>query len=196
MTTHTDAHTDGVLFRRTDPRLGEFALRAVDAAADAPLLHAWVTHPRSAFWMMQDATLDDVEHEFRDIAARTGHDAYLGLHRGRPAFLVERYDPAAELGDVHDTRPGDVGMHFLCAPTDAPLHGFTRAVIGTVMDFLFADPDVQRVVVEPDVRNTAVHVLNETVGFRVEGTVRLPEKDALLSTCTRADHLAARGANR
>lgn len=196
MTAHADTHTIRVLFRRADARLGEFALRTVDPAADAPLLHAWVTHPRSAFWMMQDATLADVQREFRDIAARPGHDAHLGLHLGRPAFLVERYDPADELGDVHDSRAGDVGMHFLCAPTDTPLHGFTRAVIGTVMDFLFADPAVQRVVVEPDVRNTAVHALNEAAGFRVERTVRLPEKDALLSTCTRAAHLAARGANR
>lgn len=193
----TTPPTTEVLFRRVDARLGEFALRTVDPAADTPLLHAWVTHPRSAFWMMQDATPADVEREFGDIAARTGHDAYLGLHRGHPAFLVERYDPAAELGDVHDPRPGDTGMHFLCAPTDTPLHGFTRAVITTVMDFLFADPAVQRVVVEPDVRNTPVHVLNEAVGFRVERTVRLPEKDALLSTCSRAAYQAARGgANR
>ena len=189
-------HTPGVFFHREDPRLGTFALRPVDPVADAPLLHGWVTHPRSVFWMMQDTTWQDVIEEFRGIAARTGHDAYLGLHRGQPAFLVERYDPAAELGEVHETLPGDVGMHFLCAPTDTPLHGFTRAVITTVMDFLFSDAATRRVVVEPDVRNTAVHVLNEATGFRVERKVALPEKDALLSTCTRAAYLAARGANR
>jgi hypothetical protein len=190
------AYTTGVLFRRVDPQLGAFALRPVNPTGDAKLLHGWVTHPRSAFWMMQDADLEDVVEEFRGIAARTGHDAYLGLHRGQPAFLVERYDPAAELGDIPDTLPGDIGMHFLCAPTDTPLHGFSRAVITTVMEFLFSDPATRRIVVEPDVRNTAVHVLNETVGFHVEREVELPEKNALLSTCTRAAYLAARGARR
>lgn len=180
-------------FTRTD-RLGEFALRPVDAFADAELLHGWVTHPKSAFWMMQDATLPEVQREFCDIAARPYHDAFLGLHDGAPAFLVERYDPAAELGDVHDTQPGDVGMHFLCAPTDTPLHGFTRAVITTAMELLFTDPEVRRVVVEPDVRNTAVHALNETVGFRVQGKVSLPGKQAYLSICTRHDYQTARGA--
>jgi RimJ/RimL family protein N-acetyltransferase len=192
----TTTHAAGTVFRREDRRLGEFALRPVDPAGDALLLHTWVTHPRSAFWMMQDADVPDVERAYHDVAAGPDHDAFLGLHRHRPAFLVERYDPAAELAAVHTPRTGDTGMHFLCAPTDTPLHGFTRAVLTTVMDFLFSDPAVQRVVVEPDVRNTKVHTLNEAVGFTVERTVRLPEKEALLSTCTRAAYLAARGAHR
>jgi hypothetical protein len=47
------------------------------------------------------------------------------------------------------------------------------------------------VVVEPDVRNTAVHALNAAVGFEVVGTVAKPEKDALLSVCTRERFLTA-----
>jgi RimJ/RimL family protein N-acetyltransferase len=184
------------VFTRTDEELGEFALRPVDPFTDAELLHGWVMHPKSAFWMMQDAGLADVEREFLDIAARPRHDAFLGLHDGTPAFLAERYDPADEIGDAHDTQPGDVGMHFLCAPTDAPLHGFTRAVITTVMELLFSDPEVRRVVVEPDVRNTAVHALNEAVGFRIARTISLPGKDAYLSFCTRDDYEAARGVRR
>jgi hypothetical protein len=184
--------TDTV-FTRTDEHLGTFALRPVDPFRDAELLLGWLTHPKSVFWMMQNAALPDVEREFLDIAARPRHDAFLGLHEGTPAFLVERYDPADELGEAHAALPGDVGMHFLCAPTATPLHGFTRAVLTTVMELLFSDPEVQRVVVEPDVRNTGVHALNAAVGFRVEKTISLPEKDAFLSLCTRDDYLASRG---
>ncbi|GAA1896047.1 GNAT family N-acetyltransferase [Streptomyces sodiiphilus] len=182
-----------ILFTRTDERLGEFAVRPVRPAEDTALLHGWLTHPKSAFWLMQEATPEQVEREFREIAAAPSRAAFIGLHRGRPAFLVERYDPAEDLAQVHRSEPGDVGMHFLVAPTDTPLHGFTRAVIGTVMELLFADPWVRRVVVEPDVRNRAVHVLNEAVGFRALRTVSLPGKDALLSTCTRAQFAAAAG---
>ncbi|WP_371686156.1 GNAT family N-acetyltransferase [Micromonospora sp. 15K316] len=182
------------VFTRVDARLGEFALRAVDPDADAALLHRWVTHPKAAFWLMQDADVAGVAREYRRIAAHPHHEAYLGHWRGRPAFLAERYDPArVELVGLYDARPGDVGMHFLCAPADAPVHGFTRAVITTVMAWLFADPSTQRVVVEPDVRNTAVHTLNAAVGFDVVGTVTKPEKDALLSICTRARFHTATG---
>lgn len=190
----SDSRTDhrNIVHTRTDAELGEFALRPVDPAGDAELLHGWVTHPKSAFWLMQDAELPDVEREFMGIAASEHHDAFLGLHEGEPRFLMERYDPAhIELKGLHDAEPGDVGMHFLCAPTDTPLHGFTLAVITTVMDMLFADPDTRRVVVEPDVRNTAVHALNEAVGFRIDRTIAKPEKDAFLSMCTRDQFLAS-----
>ncbi|MER7334751.1 MULTISPECIES: GNAT family N-acetyltransferase [unclassified Micromonospora] len=184
-----------VVHRRVDDRLGEFALRTLDPDADAALLHHWVTHPKAAFWLMQDADVARVAQEYRQIAAHPHHDAFLGLHDGRPAFLAERYDPAhVELVGLYDAADGDVGMHFLCAPTDAPVHGFTRAVITTVMAWLFADPATRRVVVEPDVRNTAVHALNAAVGFTVVGRIAKPEKDALLSVCTRAQFEAATGA--
>ncbi|MEV4726251.1 GNAT family N-acetyltransferase [Micromonospora humida] len=181
-----------VVHRRHDPVLGEFALRTLDPEGDAGLLQRWVTHPKSAFWLMQDADVDRVAREYRGIADHPHHDAYLGLWRGEPTFLAERYDPArVELVGLYPAQPGDVGMHFLCAPTDRPVHGFTRAVITTVLDWLFADPAIRRVVVEPDVRNTAVHALNAAVGFTVVGPIRKPEKDALLSVCTRDQFLAA-----
>lgn len=71
------------------------------------------------------------------------------------------------------------------------MHGFTRAVITAVMARLFEDPAVERVVVEPDVSNTAVHALNEAVGFVPEREIQKPEKKALLSFCTREQFMVA-----
>ncbi|GHE96561.1 acetyltransferase [Streptomyces spiralis] len=171
-----------------------FTIRPLDPLTDARLLHGWVTHPKATFWMMQDAGPADVERAYLDIAADEHHHAFLGLHEGEPAFLMERYDPAhRELVGLYEPEPGDVGMHFLVAPTDTPVHGFTRAVITAVMRHLFEDPAVRRVVVEPDVRNTAVHALNEAVGFVPEREIQKPEKKALLSFCTRERFTAATG---
>lgn len=180
------------LFERVHARLGTFALRPVDPRADAALLHGWVTHHKAVFWQMQGCSVADVEREYVRIAAAPTHDAYLGLHDGEQAFLVERYDPAHDaVGRCYPVRAGDVGLHLLAAPTDAPVHGFTRAVMVTAMEFLLAGVGVRRVVVEPDVRNHAVHRLNAAVGFRVLGVVSLPGKRALLSACTRDQYLAA-----
>ncbi|MGC3000357.1 GNAT family N-acetyltransferase [Streptomyces sp. G35A] len=174
--------------------LGTFTVRPLDPTRDAELLHAWVTHPKAAYWMMQDARLEDVEREYMKIAADEHHHAYLGLHDGRPAFLMESYDPAhRELVGLYEPRAGDVGMHFLVAPTDTPLHGFTRSVITAVMAHLFEDPATWRVVVEPDVGNKAVHALNEAVGFVPVREIDKPEKRALLSFCTREQFAAATG---
>ncbi|WKV73835.1 acetyltransferase [Streptomyces sp. PCS3-D2] len=186
--------TTDTLYSRTDSVLGDFAIRPLDPFADAELLHGWVTHPKASFWMMQDASLPDVEREYVRITAHEHHQAFIGLHEGRPAFLMESYDPSRlELVGLYEARPGDVGMHFLVAPADRPLHGFTRAVITTVMAALFTDPATRRVVVEPDVANTAVHALNEAVGFVPERRVTKPEKEALLSFCTREQFEAATG---
>lgn len=167
-------------------RRGDFDLRTADPEHDSGLAHRWLTHPKSTFWMMQQATVDDVTRYLTEA------DAYIGSHDGAPVFLMERYDPAKDpVGRCYEVEPGDVGMHFLVAPADAPIHGFTRGVISTVMSFLFTDPTTRRVVVEPDVRNTAVHTLNKAVGFRIEATISLPDKTAYLSTCTRTDFQGA-----
>ncbi|QCW77776.1 acetyltransferase [Streptomyces sp. S6] len=178
----------------TPGKIGTFTVRPLDPASDAELVHGWVTHAKAAFWLMGGAQLQDVEREYRDIAAHPHHDAFIGLHDGEPAFLIERYDPTeVELKGLYEAEPGDIGMHFLVAPTDTPVHGFTRAVITAVMDFLFADPSVRRVVVEPDVTNSAVQALNKAVGFEVLREIAKPEKDALLSACTREQFEAATG---
>ncbi|MGP4011296.1 GNAT family N-acetyltransferase [Streptomyces sp. 4N124] len=165
-----------------------FTFRPLDPLNDAELLHTWVTHPKAAYWMMQDAKLQDVERAYMEIAADEHHHALLGLQGGEPAFLMEYYDPAhRELVGLYDPQPGDVGMHFLVPATDRPVHGFTKAVITAVMAHLFEDPRTARVVVEPDSANKAVHALNEAVGFIPEREIQKPEKKALLSFCTR-DH--------
>ncbi|KAB8157867.1 GNAT family N-acetyltransferase [Streptomyces sp. 3MP-14] len=181
----------GQPFTRSHPELGTFTLRPVDPAVDCPLLHRWLTHPKAVYWMMTDAQLGDVVKEYETIDADPGRAAHLGHHRDAPAFLVETYDPAGDpVGATYPVREGDIGMHFLVAPTDAPIHGFTLAVIETVMELLFADPANRRVVVEPDAGNHAVHRLNEAVGFLPERTVELPDKTGLLSFCTREQYRA------
>ncbi|MEU1179395.1 GNAT family N-acetyltransferase [Streptomyces sp. NPDC005820] len=172
-----------------------FTFRPLDPLRDAELLHSWVTHPKAAYWMMQDASLVDVERAYMEVAADPHHHALLGLDEdGTPVFLMEKYDPVhRELVGLYEPLPGDVGMHFLTPATDTPVHGFTRAVITAVMAHLFDDPAVERVVVEPDVANTAVHALNEAVGFVAAREIEKPEKRALLSFCTRGRFLAATG---
>ncbi|MFE0423118.1 GNAT family N-acetyltransferase [Streptomyces sp. NPDC058953] len=164
-----------------------FTVRPLDPLTDIPLVHRWVTHPKSAFWQMPDFGPEDVARAYTEITEHPHHHAFIGHSAaGEPVFLMESYDPAeVELVGLYDAGPGDVGMHFLVAPTDTPVHGFTRAVITAVLRTLFADPATERVVVEPDIRNTAVHALNAYAGFSIAERIRTPEKEAFLSFCTR-----------
>ena len=154
---------------------------------DLATLHAWVTHPRSVFWGMQGASLQDVHTEYARIADDPHHEALLGRADGAAAFLTERYNPAfSPLSAMPDLTPRDVGMHLLVAPTDTPVPGFTAAVMRRVMQECFADPAVMRVVVEPDIRNEKIAALNAAAGFVVVRPVELPDKTAAFSVCTRS----------
>ncbi|WP_183094841.1 GNAT family N-acetyltransferase [Nocardioides stalactiti] len=161
----------------------------------ADLLHTWVTHPRSVYWMMQDASVADVRAEYDRVGADPHHEAFLGLADGRPAFLAETYDPRfSALADLPELEPGDLGMHVLVAPPGGDLlPGFTTQVFAAVMAHCFADPAVRRVVVEPDAANAAIRRKNVAAGFVEVREVPLPGKTAMLSFCTRSAYEAACG---
>jgi hypothetical protein len=175
-----------------------FTFRCLDSVADAPLLHSWVTQPYASFWGMLSSTVEGVVEEYSKIQSSGHHHALLGLDGGVPAFLMEEYQPAASpLAGAYAVQPGDLGMHLLVAPpSGGPRTGYTAAVMEAVLERLFRKPGVERLVAEPDARNTKIHVLNERLGFQPAGVVILPDKEALLSFCTRTDYLAARAALR
>ncbi|QYJ05108.1 GNAT family N-acetyltransferase [Nocardioides panacisoli] len=169
--------------------MSRFTLEPVDVDRDTALLHRWLTHPRSAFWMMQDWSAADVHAEQSAIRDDPHQHAWLGRDRGRPAFLVETYDPAhSPLADLPELRTGDLGMHVLVAPPEGePERGYTSEVFRAVMEFCFADTSVRRVVVEPDADNRPIRAKNVAAGFVEVREVALPDKTAMLSTCTRED---------
>jgi hypothetical protein len=173
-----------------------FTFRRLDPVTDAPLLHSWVTRPYASFWGMQSATVEDVVEEYSKIQSSGHHHALLGLDGGRPAFLTEEYLPAySPLNAAYAVAPGDMGMHLLVAPPESgPRGGYTTAVMEAVLDRLFLKPGVERIVVEPDARNAKIHVLNKRLGFQPAGEVTLPDKQALLSFCTREAFQSARAA--
>ena len=61
-----------------------------------------------------------------------------------------------------------------------------------VLDRLFADPGVERVVVEPDARNTKSMSSTHGWASSLPGRWPCPDKQALLSFCTREAFHAAR----
>lgn len=166
------------------------ALRVFRMPEDVPMIHDWVTREYARYWGMGGASVAEVEKNYRDILEHA--EVYIGLHDGAPAFLMESYDPASDpVGEHYAVEPGDRGMHILVAPPERRIAGFTWQVFMTVMDFLFADPDVRRIVVEPDTNNHKIHALNRRAGFRNARVIELPNKTAYLAFCTREDYAGA-----
>ena len=164
----------------------------LDLDRDIAVVYDWVTHPGSVYWEMGGFTVEQVRDEYAEIRDNPHHDAFLGRADGEPRFLVERYDPRhSKLAGLPDLRSGDIGMHLLVAPTDTPVAGFTRAVMRHALELCFADRAVDRVVVDPDVRNEKIAVINAAAGFVVSRDWQLPAKLAAISFCTRAGFAAS-----
>lgn len=190
--------SEPVEFSKQVPEVGTFSLRPLRIPQDIPLVQDWVTRDYAKYWGMKGKSVQEVEALYREIV-RSGHvRAFLGLHDGKPSFLVECYRPSEDiLATFYDADPQDRGMHILIAPAQKRIPGFTWHAFTTVLDYLFSDRNTQRVVVEPDIRNEKIHVLNRRAGFVVEKTIELPDtptlpgKMALLSFCTREAYTAA-----
>lgn len=179
------ATSDAIVFEQSG-----FALRRLLLVQDAPVVHAWVTRDYARYWGQQGQSVEQVIETYREIERTT--DVFVGLHRGEPAFLVECYRPAEhEIGRHYAADRSDRGMHVLVGPSTAPVSGFTWSVFKLVMDFLFSDEAVERIVVEPDIRNRKIHALNRRAGFRYQRVIALPTKHAHLAFCTRADYASA-----
>ncbi|WP_043175112.1 GNAT family N-acetyltransferase [Streptomyces sp. NRRL B-24484] len=170
------------------PALGAVRIVELDPAADAGLVHRWVTEPRARYWGMLDADREQVRETYAYVDSLTTHHAFLALRDGRPAALFQSYRPEHDpVGECYEVRPGDHGMHLLIGPPDGPpQHGVSRALVGVFVRFLFADPARRRIVAEPDARNGRAIALLRRCGFEPGPEIEKPEKRARLVFLDRA----------
>ena len=157
-------------------------LTPVDPQTDAPLIHSWATEPRGRFWGMGDHTVEDVREVYQFLDGLTTHNAYLIRLDGEPGALVQTYQPDADpVGECYDVQPGDFGLHFMMAPPDKAVPGFTVVMMTVLADFAFRDPAVRRLVVEPDARNDKAIDRMVRFGFEPGELIELPHKTARLA---------------
>ncbi|MFE0604614.1 GNAT family N-acetyltransferase [Streptomyces sp. NPDC058892] len=158
---------------------GTVTFTPVDPAADAGLIHAWVTPERARFWGMGGASRELVQEIYEDVDRRTTHHAFIMAREGVPVALLQTYDCAEDrISECYDVEPGDVGVHLLIGPSeDGPQPGFSGNLMEALIAFVFADPASRRMVAEPDSRNTKAITRLERTGFVLGPEVVLPEID-------------------
>ncbi|MFE7096849.1 GNAT family N-acetyltransferase [Streptomyces erythrochromogenes] len=158
---------------------GTVTITPVDPAADADLIHGWVTQERARFWGMGEASRELVREIYEDVDRRTTHHAFIVAREGEPVALFQTYECAEDrVSECYDALPGDVGVHLLISPGEgAPQPGFSASLMEAFFSFVFSDPAVRRVVAEPDARNTKAVARLERTGFVLGPEVVLPEID-------------------
>ncbi|MFE0804399.1 GNAT family N-acetyltransferase [Streptomyces sp. NPDC058812] len=159
---------------------GTVRVLPLDAAADAGVIHRWVSEERAAFWGMNGLTRDQVAGVYAHMGTLDTHHAFLVVKDGEPVALLQTYDPEADrVSECYDVEPGDIGLHLLLAPagTEGARPGWTAALAGSLMAYVLLGLDRQRIVVDPDVGNEKAITRFLRQGFTAGPAVVLPEID-------------------
>lgn len=163
----------------TSPDIPILHVRRLDPEADAPMVHAWVTQPRGRFWGMAQASVAQVRDIYAFVDSLETHHAWIAEADGRPVALLQTYAPEQDpVAEAYEVAPGDLGVHVFTAPNHEP--DSVRRLGVAIVDWLFSDPAVQRLVGEPDAGNRAVLARLRALGFQLGQRVRIGEKEAQL----------------
>ena len=168
------------------PGWGRLRLVQVAPSDDVDLIHSWVSEERARFWGMGSHTRAQVLEIYEFLDGLDTHHAYLIELAGEPMGLFQTYEPLHDpVGEAYPALPGDIGMHLLVAPASRHIPHFTPVLASALIRFMFSDPAKDRIIVEPDARNTkAIKRLRATC-FELGPIIGLAEKDAQLASLTR-----------
>ncbi len=88
------------------------------------------------------------------------------------------------VGDYYDVLPTDYGTHQFIAPVD-PKKKYVSPSTQSMVDYVFAQPEVGKMVGEGSVDSLASMMNKAHVGFKVEKVIEMPHKKANLNFCYR-----------
>ncbi|MCW9017267.1 MAG: GNAT family N-acetyltransferase, partial [Kangiellaceae bacterium] len=166
--------------------IGVLELRPLNIKSDSITIHQWVTQKYAYYWGMSGYSISHVAEFYQSLLNKTNENALFGLVNGKPSFLLEYYDAEFHpIAEHYKPQSSDKGLHILLAPAENPIKGFSYQVMRFVMNFLFKDAAVNRIVVEPDRQNSKIHKLNRKVGINHVKPIVLGDKEAYLGIVTR-----------
>ena len=162
---------------------GLFRLVPVEVDRDLALLSRWMRDPAvDEFWELSGDPAVTAGH----LRAQTGGDGRsvpcLGVLDGTPMSYWEIYradlDPVAR---YYPGRPQDTGIHLLVGGVADRARGLGGTLLRAVCDLVLDHrPACNRVIAEPDLRNTPSVAAFLTAGFRFSAEIDLPAKQAAL----------------
>ncbi|WP_068269641.1 GNAT family N-acetyltransferase [Aldersonia kunmingensis] len=178
------------------PALEEpYGVRVVDPSGpDTELITGWMQLPHLVTaW--EQAWPSDKWRKHLEAQLATGYSRPLIVSfKDKPLAYLEFYRAAQDvIARKYDAHPSDLGIHAAIADTAVVNRGFAPRVLPRMIAGLFElDPQCQRVMFDPDVRNTGARRLCEFIGCKFLGEHDLPYKRMALYALERDTHSGKR----
>lgn len=154
-----------------------------DPETHAGLVREWLDQPHVAPWWSSERTLET--RAYLERQRDTSHLVpWVVSHEGKPFAYVETYRAAEDaLADAYPLTDRDRGWHVLVGPPEVVGSGIPLLLGRAVLARLLVEPGVERVVCEPDERNTRMLRFCEKLGYSRLATLELSDKRAALMAC-------------
>nr|WP_258052704.1 GNAT family N-acetyltransferase [Streptomyces sp. Ru73] len=168
---------------------GPFQLVPVRLERDLALISGWMNDPAvAAFWELAGPPGTTAAHLRAQLDGDGRSVPCLGVLAGVPMSYWEIYradlDPLAR---YYPARPHDTGIHLLIGGVTDRGRGLGTALLRATADLVLDHrPRCDRVVAEPDLRNTPSVAAFLGAGFRFAAETDLPDKRAALMIRDRA----------
>lgn len=176
----------GTVYSRYFPKENvTVSIRPFDIDRDLEMVHEWFNREHAKKIWKMDWSLQQLETYYRTMLPGNAAHSYIGEINGEPTYNFEVYWVVRDmLADYYPALPTDYGTHQFIAPTD-PRKKFASPSTQSMLDFVFAQPQVGKMVGEGSVESLAAIMNKAHVGFRIEKVIELPHKKANLNFCYR-----------
>ncbi|MFV0248358.1 MAG: GNAT family N-acetyltransferase [Tenacibaculum sp.] len=161
------------------------SIRPMDIQKDLEMLHKWFHREHAIKIWQMNWSIDQLEAYYRSMIASNTFYSYIAEANGIPTCNFEVYWPIRDLvGDFYNVLPTDYGTHQFIAPTN-PKKKFVSVITQCMMDFVFSQPEVGKMIGEGAVDSLASIINKSHVGFKIEKQIEMPHKKANLNFCYR-----------
>ncbi len=176
-----------VVFSKDYNNFGTIDIKPFDVKTHSKVLHHWVNKDYAVFWGLQNSSLETVEEEYQKLTETEDYKVFIGVYNNEIAFVLEQYNPQKDIvGEYYNAKSTDSGIHIIIAPPMTPkTPNFTWFMFRSIMDFVFQNSNIERILVEPDIRNKKMFALCQRIGFQLSDVIELPHKTAQLAFLSR-----------
>jgi len=161
------------------------SIRPFNIDCDLDLFHEWFHREHTKNIWQMNWSLKKLEAYYRIMLGNQYMYSYVGEANGVPTCNFEVYWPIRDLiGDYYDVHTTDYGTHQMIAETN-PKKKYVSLFTQCMVDFVFAEDTVGKMVGEGSVDSRAAIINKAHVGFRIEKVIEMPHKRANLNFCYR-----------
>ncbi|GAA5982542.1 hypothetical protein JCM10908_006692 [Rhodotorula pacifica] len=185
----------------TEPESPTYFKLSTCTLKDLPTLHGWLNDPRVDQFWMEKGTLEQHRAFIEERTADPHVLPVIGSYVNLPAqgetpeeqavyaeiywVKEDRLGPLMPAGTVQDY---DRGLHMLVGSEGHRGPHRIRAWMPSLAHYCFLDdPRTQRVICEPNEKNSKIIQYMESIGFKRHGSVHFPHKTAALMILDKND---------